>query len=166
MAKYDAVKRQWESLEPPKFNNDPKLTLGQRILDLLLKHGPKVAQVSKHISAVCIHFEESISRKNSYRRSMTTLGYKSHTKRYASKRFELLKICRKWDSNHVKSSVLCQTIVMNCCRFSWPQPAQHAQLFHFMNHFQPKKFSTFCDKPNQPFCFVIWTLIKRASSKF
>lgn len=52
MAKYDAVKRQWESLESPKFNNDPKLSLSHRILDLLSKHGPKVAQVFEHISNV------------------------------------------------------------------------------------------------------------------
>lgn len=58
MAKYDAVKRQWESLEPPKFNNDPKLSLGQRILDLLSKHGPKVAQVFEYISAVSSYLIE------------------------------------------------------------------------------------------------------------
>lgn len=52
MAEYDGIKRQWKSLEQPKFNNDPKLSLGQRVLDLLSKHGPKVAQVFEHISAV------------------------------------------------------------------------------------------------------------------
>lgn len=53
MAKYDAAKRQWESLEPSTFDNHLKFSsLGQQILDLLSKHGPKVAQVSKHICAV------------------------------------------------------------------------------------------------------------------
>lgn len=52
MAKYDELKRQWESLEQPKFNNDPKLSLGQRILDLLSKHGPKLAQVIELILIV------------------------------------------------------------------------------------------------------------------
>ena len=45
MAKYDAVKKQWVSLESQQFNDNQRSSLGQQILDSLLKYAPKVAQV-------------------------------------------------------------------------------------------------------------------------
>lgn len=52
MAKYDAVKKQWGSLEPFQFD-DPETSLGQRILNLLAKHGSKVAQVLRLLIFFC-----------------------------------------------------------------------------------------------------------------
>lgn len=45
MAKFDAVMRQWGSLQSDKINDIPSLPLGQRILNSLSKNAPKVAQV-------------------------------------------------------------------------------------------------------------------------
>lgn len=83
MAKFDAVKKQWGSLEPPA-HNDSEALLGQRILNLLAKHGSKVAQVWHYYYFLCSpNWKSGVL----YFRSTMILAFNWHSTKFVYKPF-------------------------------------------------------------------------------